>query len=218
MPRYFLVKALVLAAALVTAADAGTAGDYPPDERPMYGGVEKTPAMLQADNEFIASVLAKGVTRAQGSDQMIHLGWDYQRKSDYATAMKRFNEAWLLDPDNGDAFHGFALVVLSRDKDVAATDALFQQGLAKPRQSPGIYLDYGRFLLVIQRPADAVAPLRKAASFPDMGPDAQALLTVALFQSGNRTAACQEAAKVKDTAQAGILDDVRLILGTCPKS
>ena len=65
--------------------------------------------------------------------------------------------------------------------------------------------------------AESIAPLRKAVSFPDMGPDAEAFLTVALFQSGDRTAACQEAAKVKDGVQAGVLDDVRLIVGTCPK-
>jgi Tfp pilus assembly protein PilF len=215
MPLRLLIKAFAVALAL--AAGAAAATDYPPNQIPMYGGVEKTPAMLQADKTFIAAILAKGVTLAQGSDQMVHLGWDYFRKSDQATAMERFNQAWLLDPDNGDAFHGFAAVVVARDKDVAAADALFQQGLAKPRQSPGIYVDYGRFLLLLKRPADAIAPLRRAVSFPDIGPDAKALLTVALFQSGDRTGACAEAVKVKDTAQAGVLDDVRLIVSTCPK-
>lgn len=217
MPLRLVIKAFVVATAFAFAAGAAAATDYPPNETPMYGGAEKTPAMLQADKELIAAVLAKGITRAQGSDQLVHAGWDYQHKGDYATAMKSFNQAWLLDPDNGDAFDGFAVIAMDRDKDVAAADALFQQGLAKPRQSPGIYLDYGHFLLLVRRPADAIAPLRKAVSFPDMGPDAEAFLTVALFQSGDRTAACQEAAKVKDGVQAGVLDDVRLIVGTCPK-
>lgn len=217
MPFRLPVKAFVLAAVVALSAGAAAATDYPPNEMPMYGGAEKTSALVKADQDFIAAVLAKGVTRAQGSDQMVHVGWDYERKGDYATAMKRFNQAWLLDPENGDEFHGFAAVMIDRDKDFAASDALFQQGLAMPRQSPGIYLDYGRFLLLVQRPADAVAPLRKAVTFADMGPDAQALLAVALFQSGDKAAACLEAAKVKDGAQAGIRDDVRLILNTCPK-
>jgi len=217
MPLRLFVRAFVLAAAVALATGAAAATDYPPNEMPMYGGVGKNSAMLKADQDFIAAILAKGVTRAQGSDQMVHAGWDYQRKGDNTTAIKRFNQAWLLDADNGDAFHGFALVVIARDHDNAAADTLFKQGLAKPRQSPGIYLDYGRFLLLVKRPADAVAPLRKAVTFADMGPDAQALLTVALFQSGDRAGACTEAAKVKDTAQAGIRDDVKLILDTCSK-
>jgi Tfp pilus assembly protein PilF len=86
---------------------------------------------------------------------------------------------------------------------------LFQQGLAKPRQLPGIYLDYGRFLLTVKRPADAIAPLRHAVAVPDMGPDAEALLTLALYESGDVAAACAEKAKVQDGAQPAIRDQAR---------
>jgi Tfp pilus assembly protein PilF len=120
--------------------------------------------------------------------------------------MKRFNQAWLLDPDNGDAFHGFAILVMERDHDAKAADALFQQGIARPRQSPGIWLDYGRFLVMTSRPGDAVQPLRKAVTFPGMGPDAEALLTMALFESGDVAGACAELIKVKEGAQAPLRD------------
>lgn len=115
-------------------------------------------------------------------------------------------------------FHGFALIVTERDGDLAAADSLFKQGIAKPRQSPGIYLDYGRFLLKANRPADAVPQLRKALTFPNMGPDADALLTIALFQSGDEPGACAEAGKVKDTAATEILEGVRRIAKACPKT
>src|SRR5882724_2165625 len=146
------------------------------NEQPMFGNQPKTPEMLAADAQFIAATEKYGYTHAQGSDKSVELGWRYFSKHDIPTAMKRFNQAWLLDPDNGDAFHGFAVLVMARDQDAAQADSLFQQGLAKPRQSPGIYLDYGRFLLTVKRPADAITPLRHAIAIPNMGPDAQALL------------------------------------------
>ena len=85
--------------------------------------------------------------------------------------------------------------------------------MAKPRQSPGIYLDYGRFLLTVNRPADAIVPLRHAVAVPTMGPDAQALLTLALYQSGDVAAACAESAKVQDGAQPVIRDQARELKG-----
>ena len=186
------------------------AASYPLNEQPMFGGQPKTPAEQAADRKFFDSVAKLGYSRAQGSDKSVQLGWQYFfSKHDIATAMKRFNQAWLLDPDNGDAFHGFAVLVMARDNDAAQADALFQQGLAKPRQLPGIYLDYGRFLLTVKRPADAIAPLRHAVAVPDMGPDAEASLTLALYESGNVAAACAEKAKVQDGAQPVIRDQAR---------
>jgi Tfp pilus assembly protein PilF len=186
------------------------AASYPLNEQPMFARQSKTPAEQAADQKFFDSVAKLGYSRPQGSDKSVQLGWQYFfSKHDIATAMKRFNQAWLLDPDNGDAFHGFALLVMARDNDAAQADALFQQGLAKPRQSPGIYLDYGRFLLTVKRPADAIAPLRHAVAVPDMGPDAEALLTLALYESGDVAAACAEKAKVQDGAQPVIRDQAR---------
>jgi Tfp pilus assembly protein PilF len=187
----------------------------PNNEIPMYGGGGPYPPDVAAANEeFLAAIAQRGLTRPQGSDNMVQLGWRYYfERQDVTTAMKRFNQAWLLDPDNGDAFDGFAVLIMARDHDAAQADSLFQQGLAKPRQSPGIYLDYGRFLLTVNRPVDAVAPLRHAVAVPDMGPDAQALLTLALYQSGDMAAACAERAKVLDGAQPVIRDAARNLEG-----
>ena len=204
-------KILGLFFALVLVSPAAA---VPSNEQPMFGNQPKTPDMVAADEAFIAAVAKRGLTRAQGSDKSVQLGWQYFfAKHDTATAMKRFNQAWLLDPDNGNAFHGFAVLVMARDHDAAQADLLFQQGLAKPRQSPGIYLDYGRFLLTVNRPADAITPLRHAVAVPTMGPDAQALLTLALYQSGDVAAACAESAKVQDGAQPVIRDAARDLKG-----
>jgi Flp pilus assembly protein TadD len=207
--RALIVSGLILALFAVTASAAG----YPPNQQPMYGGIARSLRDGITDQAFLNSVAKMGYTRASGSDKSADLGWQYFFRPDLATAMMRFNQAWLQDPDNGDAFHGFALVILERDHDAAAADLLFRQGIAKPRQKPGIFLDYGRFLLMQKRPADAVPLLEKALSFPDMGPDAQALLALALYQSGQTVGACAAAGNVKDGAQPVLRDSARAILG-----
>jgi Tfp pilus assembly protein PilF len=204
------VKRIVLLFCLISSAALAQSLN----EQPMFGGLPKSPAMLKADAEFIATA-AKYGDRAQTSDRSVALGWQYLGKRDIPTAMKRFNQAWLLDPANGDAFHGFAVIVMDRDHDAAKADQMFQQGLAAPRQSPGIFLDYGRFLLKAGRPAQAIAPLRKALTFDGMGPDAGALLTMALFESGNRTEACVERAKMREGGQAALYVSARALTVVC---
>ncbi len=182
----------------------------PLNEVPMYGNQPKTPEMQAADEGFIANAAKLGYTRAQASDKSVQLGWQYfLQRRDISTAMKRFNQAWMADPDNGDAFHGFAILVMERDRDLAQAEGFFQQGISKPRQSPGIWLDYGRFLLTAKKPTAAVPVLRKALTYSGMGPDAEALLTLALYQSGDVKAACSEREKIRDGAQQPLRDAAR---------
>jgi Tfp pilus assembly protein PilF len=208
-----LTHILALLLALIGSSWAALA--VPLNEQPMYGNQPKTTEMQAADDQFIANAAKLGYNRVQASDKSVQLGWQYfSQRHDIATAMKRFNQAWLADPDNGDAFHGFAILVMERDHDATQADDLFQKGIAKPRQSPGIWLDYGRFLLSTSKPAAAVPVLRKALTFSDMGPDAQALLTIALYSSGDVAAACTERDKVLDGAQQSIRSAIRQL--RCP--
>jgi len=176
----------------------------------MFGGIEKTPAMIAADEQLIQDNAKFGYTRAQGSDKSVDLGWRYFNKDDYATAMKRFNQAWLLDPDNGDAFEGFAAVVNAREHDAKAAEALFQQALAKPRHRPVVMSDYGLFLLRQNRIGEAIPILEQAVAIPDQYPDAQALLAMA-YEATHNPAACEAAAKVSDKAFPQYRDSARKI-------
>ena len=188
-----IAMALICTATLTVTASIAASGPY--NEMPMYDSQPRPPSVVEADERFFAAVAASGLTRPQGSDQMVALGWVYYSRKDYATAMKRFNQAWLLDPDNGDSFQGFALVVMERDGDVAQAGALFKQGFAKPRQSHRFFVGYGAFLLLANRPTEAVAPLQKAIAFPDVEPEAQALLTLAQGGAVDPKAVCAEMKK-----------------------
>ncbi|GIL38263.1 hypothetical protein [Roseiterribacter gracilis] len=193
------------------------ATEYPANQQPMYGGINKTPAMVEADDKFLRAVREQGYSPQQASNKSVELGWTYLRRNDLAAAIQRFNQGWLTDPANGDVYHGFAVVVLERDKDAASADKFFQQALNKPRHSNGVYVDYGRFLALQERYADAVPVLRKAVAIDGITPDAMALLTMSLAGAGDMKSACVEASNVKPGVQPSYRDAVRLIQSRCPK-
>ena len=46
-------------------------------------------------------------------------GWTYARQHELDTAMRRFNQAWLLNPDNAEALWGMAIVQFQRGRDAS---------------------------------------------------------------------------------------------------
>jgi len=78
----------------------------------MYGypDREKPEHLKKTDEEFIKGVTAK-VPREEASDYYAAKGWEFGSKGDYATAMMRFNQAWLLNPDSYKPYWGFGLVL-----------------------------------------------------------------------------------------------------------
>ena len=45
------------------------------------------------------------------------LGWKYFYSGDLSTAMKRFNQAWMFDGENPDAYWGFGIIVGRKTRD-----------------------------------------------------------------------------------------------------
>jgi len=194
--------ALLAACAVLFGTQTGEAQPRPANEQPMYGEVAKTPDMLAADKAFIDQVEGMGYSRAGGSDESVKRGMqELMQKHDLTIAMRRFNQAWLLDPDNGDAYHGMAIVVMERDHDPNAADRLFRMALAAPRKSPNIGVDYGRLLLMSGRPRDAVPVLEETVRKPDVSPDGPALLALAFRDLGDFQKACTAAQKAQPIAQ-----------------
>lgn len=76
------------------------AAERPWNELPMYG--EKYNPEVEEDKEA-----SKGVAK---------LGWQYYYRGDLDTAIKRFNQAWMLNRENVEAFWGFG-VILGRRAD-----------------------------------------------------------------------------------------------------
>ena len=87
----------------------------PINELPMFGGYEKTAAQVDADERFLQTVLPSFAgDRAAAAEHFAQVGWNLYYGDDRSTAIKRFNQAWLLDPENAHALWGFAVICRER--------------------------------------------------------------------------------------------------------
>lgn len=79
--------------------------------RPMYGRVEKCREQLEADERFLSRSDKEEANRSKASIQMLDNAWYYLHQGDYNTAMKRANQAWLLDSTNIATYASFAVIL-----------------------------------------------------------------------------------------------------------
>jgi len=97
---------------------------------PKYGLLPKTDAQQEAADKFLADTDREyRGDRKKASKGMAERGWYLLRQGDSATAMKRFNEAWLLNAENGSALWGMAAL---RGQAGKFTESLRLFGEAEP--------------------------------------------------------------------------------------
>ena len=173
------------------------ARSYPGDDVPLYRGVDKTPDMLKADQDFIASVKQLGWSRAKGSEVSWRHGWIALQAGDYTTAARRMNQAWLLDPSNANTFDALGVIAYRRDHDAARAEELFRQSLAAREPGHCANTEWGRMLLAEERPAEAVAHLRLGTDESCRSLEARKMLIIALDAAGDKRSACAEAKRYK---------------------
>ena len=107
------------------------------DQLPMYGGLDRQsiPELKAADEKLIADTTAEFGTREKASEIFVEQGIRYYWEKNYATAMRRFNQAWLLNLKNPNVFWGFAVVYHDQEKICEAKDMIdraLSLGLSKP--------------------------------------------------------------------------------------
>jgi tetratricopeptide (TPR) repeat protein len=95
---------------------------------PKYGMVEKNEAQLQADKKFIEAIdkVYNGDLKKAAED-ISTKGWAFLRKGDADTAIKRFNQALLLDPKNGNAIWGMGAVQGKKQDKISEAMQLFAE-------------------------------------------------------------------------------------------
>ena len=84
----------------------------PADLIPMYGGMDRTSnqEIKKGDDEFISKVTDEFGTRQSAASAFVERAFLLYRKNDLPTAMRRFNQAWLIDPQYPEVYWGFASV------------------------------------------------------------------------------------------------------------
>jgi tetratricopeptide (TPR) repeat protein len=138
----------------------------------MYGNVEKTPELKRADEKLFSDVLKTGVSRKKAAEKLANRGWEALKKEDPRTAIKRFNQSWLLDPNNGKAYWGFAIILDVRDKDTSGATEMFERARKLRPKDPRLLSDYGSFLENNGRQKKAIEVLRSAISINEKTPSA----------------------------------------------
>lgn len=79
--------------------------------QPKYGLQPKIEAQKAADTKFLAAVDDQYTgNRKKAADDVSTRGWQFLRQGNVPDAMKRFNQAWLIDSSNGSALWGMAAI------------------------------------------------------------------------------------------------------------
>lgn len=180
----------------------------PTNLQPMYGESPKSTAQQDADSKFISNILSKGYTRQSGAIALVASGLKKFRSEDLITAMKRFNQAWLLDPDNSDVYLGFAILQAEQNAPAAEVDRLFKISLSKSNVIPSTYVDYGRFLYLQERYNDSIDILNTALDLDPKVKNARSHISFVHYLMKDYSNACKwalEAEKNQDELEDGYL-------------
>jgi tetratricopeptide (TPR) repeat protein len=108
---WIAISTVVILGGCATGGDPASRGSGI-DQVPMYGGMDRQgiPQLKQADEQLIAETTKEFGSRERASATFVDQGIRYYKADNYAAAMRRFNQAWLLNPNNPDVFWGFGMV------------------------------------------------------------------------------------------------------------
>lgn len=139
------------------------------DEVPMYGGMDRSqiPEIRAADAKFISDVSAQFGSRERASNLWVTQGFRFYQENNLGLAMRRFNQAWLLNPENPEVYAGFASVLNDQAKHCEAMDMMDKALAMNPPTFQGIYTDAGLITVL--------CGLRDSSHSPERGAELLAL-------------------------------------------
>jgi len=110
----------VIAVAAVTLPGCVTEPSLPRiDNIPMYGQPElpRPELLTKADEDFIKQASsAFGGSREAASKAWFLQGERFMNQGNLDYAMRRYNQSWLLNPNNSEPYWGFGRVMVARDR------------------------------------------------------------------------------------------------------
>jgi Tfp pilus assembly protein PilF len=111
--------------------------------QPEYGNAEKNKNQIKSDNDFIDEILKHYDNKQDASKKMTELGFQYlYERGDFQTAMKRFNQAYLLEPKNADIYYGYGAIYFNLGSMENAREQ-FDKGLIINPNHSKMLTDYG---------------------------------------------------------------------------
>jgi tetratricopeptide (TPR) repeat protein len=151
---------LLLASLLPAAADQRV----PIDQVPMYGGMDrsKESSLRNADEDLIAKATELCGSREIASDVWFEHGRKFYLADDLQNAMRRFNQAWLLNPKSPKPFWGFAMVLHDQGHAIRAEEHM-ANAFALNLRTVEFLADYGRIATVCTVEDPNLSPQAKTA-------------------------------------------------------
>lgn len=118
------------------------------DEIPMYGGLDRAsiPELKIGDERFVSEVSAQFGTKEKASAIWVNQGYRFYEQDRLGMSLRRFNQAWLLDPTNPEVYAGFAAVLHTQAKYCDAMKMMEKSLALDPPTFKGIYPDAARTL------------------------------------------------------------------------
>jgi tetratricopeptide (TPR) repeat protein len=152
---------------------------------PMWEGYQKTETDLADDQKFIADVLKlTDGNRQQASQALVQIGWK-RMGQDANHAIRAFNQAWLLEPENPNVFWGFAVAAHIRNDEIKTITRWFNRTrqlmtLKGVPENARLEADHGRVLAERKQYSEALTLFEKSIALdPDYVPAHIGMINVA---------------------------------------
>jgi len=115
--------------------------------QPLFGGLTPAQATQLLGEARLKAIVASFASAAEASTFFTTKGFDYLRENKPDTATYRFNLAWLLNPQNAEAYRGLGIIASSQPTPDAAI-SLLAKGLAISPSSTLLMSDLGASYLI----------------------------------------------------------------------
>src|SRR5262249_43123216 len=90
--------------------------DLSRDPLPMHGRALQPGSLTQAHERFIREATAAYGSRGAARDALAKKGWQRDEDDDLTAAVRHFNEAWLLNPNDARPYWGFGAILHDQGK------------------------------------------------------------------------------------------------------
>lgn len=160
----FLLPILLLSPLSHSTPDLECIGD---SSLPMYG-YNQFHRENSCDKQFIKSALeVTGNNRLKAAQEVSKRAWEILLKDgDQGLAIKRFNQAWLLDRNSVEVFWGFAVWESLRTNTEKAEE-FFEKAYSRNSKNSELLVDYAKFLIEIGFKKDDEIRIKKARKYLD---------------------------------------------------
>ncbi|SFQ75962.1 tetratricopeptide repeat protein [Hymenobacter arizonensis] len=126
---------------------AATTGSRAARLQPLFGGLSPAQATQIIGEAQLKAITASFPSSAEASTFFTTKGYEYLSENQPDTAAYRFNLAWLLNPQNADAYRGLGIVASAQPTPDAAID-LLTKGLALSPSNTLMMSDLGTSHLI----------------------------------------------------------------------